>query len=348
MSLTKTVRSTESLIDSTDQPKTSSKSKSKQQHVDPEYVKSPLSPTESDRPASRASLKQSFGSKSGFLSLLLCCTVGAGSFLDNSDKSSVMNAKKNPRKVEKATSVPEIKSPSPPTPTVVTALPKIITQPSALDVMASQQEPPEPISAETPLSAPLQSPETTAWLLPPLTVADQTKKCLVLDLDETLVHSSFKVIPNPDFVVPVEIDNQFHNVYVLKRPGVDEFMRRMGEIYEIVVFTASLSKYADPVLDILDIHKVVTHRLFRESCFNHRGTYVKDLSQLGRDLESTMILDNSPASYIFHNANAVPVSTWFNDPHDTELTDLVAFLEDLTSVQDVTLVLDSTVEPISV
>lgn len=50
------------------------------------------------------------------------------------------------------------------------------------------------------------------------------------------------MIPNPDFIVPVEIDNQYHNVYVLKRPGVDEFMRKMGEIYEIVVFTASLAK----------------------------------------------------------------------------------------------------------
>ncbi|KAL0083012.1 HAD-like domain-containing protein [Phycomyces blakesleeanus] len=404
MSQTKTARSNESLsiTEQTDHLKASSKSKSKQ-HVDPEYVKSPLSPTESDRPASRASLKQSFGSKSGFLSLLLCCTVGAGSFLDNGDKPSVLNLKKNNnnRKVEKAIIVPEnnsstltstissklnlnsnpnssttaaaavaaaTSSPHHPTPATATItvpasanassttpvkvavadLPRIITQPAPHDDLVNQQDSTEPISAETPLSPPLQSPETSTWLLPPLTVADQTKKCLVLDLDETLVHSSFKVIPNPDFVVPVEIDNQFHNVYVLKRPGVDEFMRRMGEIYEIVVFTASLSKYADPVLDILDIHKVVTHRLFRESCFNHRGTYVKDLSQLGRDLESTMILDNSPASYIFHNANAVPVSTWFNDPHDTELTDLVAFLEDLTSVQDVTLVLDSTVEPISV
>lgn len=100
------------------------------------------------------------------------------------------------------------------------------------------------------------------WLLPPLAPEHSGRKCLVLDLDETLVHSSFKVrwiglrmilsctlnnifnqvIPNPDFIVPVEIDNQYHNVYVLKRPGVDEFMRRMGEIYEIVVFTASLSK----------------------------------------------------------------------------------------------------------
>ncbi|CAO3694699.1 unnamed protein product [Rhizopus stolonifer] len=199
--------------------------------------------------------------------------------------------------------------------------------------------PPIIISPES--SSPIAESENSVWLLPPLSIEDQEKKCLVLDLDETLVHSSFKMIPNPDFIVPVEIDNQHHNVYVLKRPGVDEFMKKMGEKYEIVVFTASLSKYADPVLDILDIHKVVKHRLFRESCFNHRGTYVKDLSQLGRNLLSTLILDNSPASYLFHTSNAVPVSTWFNDPHDTELLDLVAFLDDLTMVDDVQVVLDN-------
>lgn len=32
-----------------------------------------------------------------------------------------------------------------------------------------------------------------SWLLPPLDLSLQGKKCLVLDLDETLVHSSFKV-----------------------------------------------------------------------------------------------------------------------------------------------------------
>jgi RNA polymerase II subunit A small phosphatase-like protein len=58
-------------------------------------------------------------------------------------------------------------------------------------------------------------------------------------------------------------------------------------------------------------------------------------------LASTLILDNSPASYVFHTSNAVPVSTWFNDPHDTELTDLVGFLTDLTIVDDVTQVLDT-------
>ncbi|KAI8089056.1 phosphatase PSR1 [Halteromyces radiatus] len=223
-------------------------------------------------------------------------------------------------------------------------VPKIITQPDQLIHTEPDQD---EVTSATPATAPppaspFQAP--TIQLLPPLLPEDIGRKCLVLDLDETLVHSSFKMIPNPDFIVPVEIDNQYHNVYVLKRPGVDEFMRKMGELYEIVVFTASLSKYADPVLDMLDKHKVVKHRLFRESCYNHKGTYVKDLSHLNRDLASTMILDNSPASYIFHNANAVPVSTWFNDPHDTELIDLVAFLNDLTSVDDVTLVLNNALD----
>lgn len=182
-------------------------------------------------------------------------------------------------------------------------------------------------------------------LLPAPFSVNLQRKCLVLDLDETLVHSSFKMVPNADFVVPVEIDGVTHSVYVIKRPGVDEFLRRVGQLYEVVIFTASLNKYADPVIDILDVHHVVHHRLFRESCYNHHGNYVKDLSQLGRPLHDTIILDNSPASYIFHPTNAVPVSSWFNDPHDTELTDLCPFLQDLVDVGDVRIVLDGFIHP---
>lgn len=59
-------------------------------------------------------------------------------------------------------------------------------------------------------------------------------------------------IANADFIVPVEIDGTVHQVYVLKRPHVDEFLKKMGELYECVLFTASLAKYADPVADLLD------------------------------------------------------------------------------------------------
>ena len=37
------------------------------------------------------------------------------------------------------------------------------------------------------------APEKSEWLLPILAPEFKGKKCLVLDLDETLVHSSFKV-----------------------------------------------------------------------------------------------------------------------------------------------------------
>ncbi|KAG0938794.1 hypothetical protein G6F57_010394 [Rhizopus arrhizus] len=310
--------------------------------IDPEYVKSPVQLQQQQQQSNHASGSSSSRSsslkafqKGGFLSLLLCCTVGAGSFLDNSNKSSLNNKKNrnSSKQMNMDQKVPSIKEEE-----SVQEQQVLDTSTHIIKNIQPTDTPPIP----SPIS-PQSSKNPVAWLLPPLSNEDKEKKCLVLDLDETLVHSSFKIIPNPDFIVPVEIDNQFHNVYVLKRPGVDEFMRKMGERYEIVVFTASLAKYADPVLDMLDVHKVVKHRLFRESCFNHKGTYVKDLSQLGRELSSTLILDNSPASYIFHTSNAVPVSTWFNDPHDTELTDLVAFLDDLTMVDDVQSVLDNSI-----
>ena len=151
------------------------------------------------------------------------------------------------------------------------------------DVQPVTLPPPPPLSKRV---AATTAPETVPpvpaideskerWLLPPAQPPLKGRKCLILDLDETLVHSSFKILNQADFTIPVEIEGQYHNVYVIKRPGVDQFMKRVGELYEVVVFTASVSKYGDPLLDQLDIHHVVHHRLFRESCYNHQGNYVK-------------------------------------------------------------------------
>eukprot|EP00002_Diphylleia_rotans_P029340 TRINITY_DN596_c0_g5_i1.p1 TRINITY_DN596_c0_g5~~TRINITY_DN596_c0_g5_i1.p1 ORF type:complete len:301 (-),score=53.91 TRINITY_DN596_c0_g5_i1:742-1644(-) len=178
-------------------------------------------------------------------------------------------------------------------------------------------------------------------LLPALAPDFASKKTIVLDLDETLVHSSFKPVPGADFVIDIEIEGIEHRVYVCKRPHVEAFLAEMGKIYEVVVFTASLSKYADPVLDLLDPLRVVKHRLFRESCTYHMGNFVKDLTRLNRRMEDIFIIDNAPIAYLFQPENAIAITSWFDDLNDTELLEMIPFLRELAQVDDVrTLLVD--------
>lgn len=121
----------------------------------------------------------------------------------------------------------------------------------------------------------------------------------------------------------------------MKRPGVDEFLVEMAKHYEIVIYTASLNKYADPLLDLLDPHKTIRYRLFRESCVYYEGSYVKDLSLLNRDLTQTIIVDNSPASYVFHPENSIDCSSFIDDPNDRELHQIGSFLTGIRQIKDV-------------
>ncbi|KAI9342259.1 carboxy-terminal domain RNA polymerase II polypeptide a small phohatase 1 [Obelidium mucronatum] len=175
-------------------------------------------------------------------------------------------------------------------------------------------------------------------LLPPIDPKrDSGKKHLILDLDETLVHSSFKpTAQKPDYIIKVNFKGKFHNIYVSKRPHVDSFLKAMGREFEVIVFTASTSNYANPVIDLLDPRRdLVRHRLFRESCVKYKGVYVKDLTKLGRPLKDCIIVDNSPLAYAFQPENAVACQSWYSDPVDDELRELTPFLLKLRNVEDV-------------
>lgn len=118
------------------------------------------------------------------------------------------------------------------------------------------------------------------------------KKTLILDLDETLVHSTVNSYSMySDFKVNVRIDNRYYQVSVLKRPFVDEFLKQMSQHYELVIFTASIPQYANLVIDLIDPNHLVAHRLFREHCVLYNNLYIKELKYLGRNLNETMIID---------------------------------------------------------
>ena len=50
------------------------------------------------------------------------------------------------------------------------------------------------------------------------------RKTLVLDLDETLVHSQFTHVRNADYTIPVDIEGRISHIYVMKRPGAEYFL----------------------------------------------------------------------------------------------------------------------------
>lgn len=72
------------------------------------------------------------------------------------------------------------------------------------------------------------------------------------------------MLPSADYIVPVEIESQVHNVYVIKRPGVDRFLQEMGKIYEVVVFTASLSKVSRGVDVTLERESFGLYRYYEQ------------------------------------------------------------------------------------
>lgn len=71
--------------------------------------------------------------------------------------------------------------------------------------------------------------------------------------------------------------------------------------FNLVVFTASVQEYADPVIDWLESErKFFSARYYRQHCTFRHGAFIKDLSAVEPDLSKVMILDNSPLSYMFH------------------------------------------------
>jgi carboxy-terminal domain RNA polymerase II polypeptide A small phosphatase len=143
------------------------------------------------------------------------------------------------------------------------------------------------------------------------------------------------VVKNPDYIIPVEMDGRTSNIYVLKRPHVDYFLREMAKYFEVIIYTASLSKYADPLMDQMDPQGYCTARLFREHCAYVNGVFVKDMSALGRDMKDTILIDNSPTSYMLQPECGLPIISWYDDPNDTQLQQYVPMLIEMSKINEI-------------
>lgn len=224
------------------------------------------------------------------------------------------------------------------------------TLPSPRRQMLRRRRHEMPSEMESPLKA-LQTPMVNPSLAP----FSFKKKILVLDLDETLVHSTVNALHSnvlqPTMTVQITIGDRPNLYYVFKRPHCDTFLRTVSEWFHVCIFTASLSSYANPVLDHLSatcgVHLPPSRRFFREHCtVDYEGRlFQKNLGALmptdrqaqERDdaLKDMILVDNSLMSFGLQPLNGIHIQTWICDPQDECLLDLLPLLDSLRFVDDV-------------
>ena len=143
------------------------------------------------------------------------------------------------------------------------------------------------------------------------------KFTLVLDLDETLI--AFKINQNQD------------NGLLKFRPGIDYFLLKMKNIYEIVVFTSATQEYADPIINCIEQNeKYFDARLYRQHTIIYENDFVKDISRIGRTLNSIIIVDNMPQNFRLQKDNGIFIKPfWGDDIFDTALFSLADILENI-------------------
>jgi Dullard-like phosphatase family protein len=186
-------------------------------------------------------------------------------------------------------------------------------------------------------------------LLPPQSKRDKGRLTVILDMDETLLHSEFTTADNdyrqfeerlevsrpPDFTLRLNTADGDETVHVLKRNGLKHFLEQVSLHFEPILFTAALPVYASPVLDQIDPERLLRHRLYRDATVSYRGeNFVKDVGRLGRPMNRIVIVDNNPHAMLPHPDNALPVVSFY-DQEDNELEKVLDTLMEMKKFQDI-------------
>ena len=97
--------------------------------------------------------------------------------------------------------------------------------------------------------------------------------------------------------------------------------------FELILFTASTSQYADIVIQTFDGKPFFDHVLAREQCLfiEQYKVFIKDLQILtcGRSLKDIIIVDNKVESYSSNLDNGIPIKSYYGEPDDDRLAILV-------------------------
>lgn len=69
--------------------------------------------------------------------------------------------------------------------------------------------------------------------------------------------------------------------------------------------------------------------MYRQHATISNNVFVKDLKKIGRDMSKQMIVDNLAENFQVNPENGIFIVSWFNDPEDTILKELIPYLRSL-------------------
>ena len=176
------------------------------------------------------------------------------------------------------------------------------------------------------------------------TKPENNKKTLILDLDETLIHSDMDFLSktkNYDVKLEIfdELENQNEPLPLFLRPGLLEFLEFASKNFELVVYTASEKIYADAIINYIEKDKkYFSMRLYRNSCiFIEPGLFIKDLRIFTpyRKMEDIILVDNSLFAFCNQLNNGILITSFFEDKTDNFLQNLEGYLEMIKNVNDI-------------
>ncbi|KAM3147211.1 hypothetical protein pb186bvf_000927 [Paramecium bursaria] len=164
------------------------------------------------------------------------------------------------------------------------------------------------------------------------------RKTIVFDLDETLIHCNENTKIPGDVILPIKFPTgEIIEASINIRPYAQQILQTLSRHYEVIVFTASHSCYANVVIDHIDPNKQwISHRLFRESCVQtEEGAYLKDLRVLGnRNLADLVLIDNAAYSFSLQLQNGIPIINFYDNKQDQELLYLQNYLMGMRTIKD--------------
>jgi len=167
---------------------------------------------------------------------------------------------------------------------------------------------------------------------------DFKKRLLILDLDETLIHSVDQYVPKKS---TVKVDHW----YVYPRPGLIPFLRDISALYYLAVWSAADELYVNSIISKVIPNDIIfefiwdrsrcTKRIDIDTKVSYYEKNLKKVKKLNYSLDDIIIVDDIPENASRNYGNLITVKPYYGETYDDELPKLFHYLKYLSTKENI-------------